>query len=513
MKTQAHWEKIGFHPHHGIACPLFSLRTQKSCGIGEFFDLLLLIDWCKSLGLDVIQLLPLNDSGDDTSPYNAISSCALDPIYLSLFDLPDADPLSSDHTKFALFAELPRLARNEVKREKMQWLFSYFQKNFAATSQTDAYRTFVSEQSGWLKNYCLFKALKDEYGGKHWNQWPQELQAPQEKEFNSRQNGCDFHAYLQFHCFSQLEKVKAYASNQGIFLKGDIPILLSPDSVDVWAHPSLFDLHWSAGAPPDFYNPLGQKWGFPLFNWDEMRKEQFAWWKRRLKVATRLYHLYRIDHVVGFFRIWAIPPDKNPVDGHFVLSDPTLWVPQGREILEMVIDACPLLPIAEDLGTIPKEVRPLLRELGICGTNVVRWHRHWDGDRSYIPYNEYDTFTLTTVSTADADIVPVWWKNFPNEAIPFAHLKKWSYQSELTFEQLFEMLHDAHHTPSYFHINLLQEYLALFPELVSPNLEDERVNVPGTLLPTNWTHRYRPTLEELFTHKKFSDTVRDILKP
>jgi len=511
MRTDAHWKQIGLYPHHGICLPLSALRSRKSCGIGEFLDLLPLIDWCSSLNLDCIQFLPLNDSGDDPSPYNALSSCAIDPVYLSLADLPDKGPLQEELEAFIPFTQTQRIPILEVKRQKSKWLYKYYQRTFSSLSKTSVYQDFV-KQHPWLETYALFKSLKDEYGWKEWKDWPLEYRTPNLKQMSEKRDSIDFQCFLQFHCFNQLSKVRSHAEEKKIFLKGDIPILLSPDSADVWAHPSFFKQDLAAGAPPDFYNPLGQKWGFPLFDWDAMRHSGFTWWKRRLQVVENFFHIYRIDHVVGFFRIWAIPAGKKPTEGFFVPSDSSLWPGQGREILEMMIDASPLLPIAEDLGTIPPFVRPILKELGICSTKVVRWERRWQGDKSYIPYSEYEPFSMTTVSTPDSDTLQLWWKKYPDESIPFAHFKKWTYQPRLSSEQQLEILRDAHHTPSYFHINLLQEYLALFPELVWPDPEDERINIPGTLLPTNWTYRFRPFIEDIITHKPLAEAFHKILK-
>ena len=209
--------------------------------------------------------------------------------------------------------------------------------------------------------------------------------------------------------------------------------------------------------------------------------------KQRLAVAEKLYHIYRIDHVIGFFRIWAIGPSGK---GHFIPTDHSEWQPQGKELLDMMVDNCSLLPIAEDLGMVPPEVGPTLKHLGICGTKVVRWQKIHD---SYIPYNEYEPFSMTTVSTPDMDDLEMWWRKYPNESVLFAEqIKKWRYHPILTAQQRLELLRDAHHTPSYFHINLLQEYLALFPDLVHTNPDEERIDKPGTTLPSNWTYKYGP---------------------
>ncbi len=506
MRTDRHWQKIGLRSHHGISLPLSALRSKKSCGIGEFHDLISLIDWCSAVGFDCIQLLPLTDMGDDTSPYNPVSSCALDPIFLSLADLPGVDPTSLE--VFFPFKELPRVAIREVKHQKIQWLYRYFLETFEPLSHTQAYLDFLKEES-WVLPYALFKAFKDEYGGKFWKEWP-----PEARQFNphiieSKKSSIDFHSFMQYHCYAQLKHARAYAEAVGIFFKGDVPILISPDSADVWAEPHLFNLELEAGAPPDYYNKLGQKWGFPLFNWEMMKGTKFTWWKRRLKAASHLYPIYRIDHVVGFFRIWAIPKEKSAKEGHFVPADHHKWAQHGQEILEMMIDSSPALPMAEDLGVIPDEVYPILKELGICGTKVLRWQKQND---VYIPYCEYEPFSLTTVSTHDMDTVSGWWKKFPDEAIAFAKFKGWSYHPRLSSEQLLEILKDAHHTASYFHINLLQEYLALFPELVSTNVEEERINIPGQILPNNWTYRFKPSLEELLGHEGLTQAIGNILR-
>jgi len=501
VKTDAHWKKIGLHSHHGICLPLFSLRTKKSSGIGEFLDLIPLIHWCKKVQFDCIQLLPLNDSGNDPSPYNALSSCALDPVYLSLAAL-KSDGLED----FIPLTHSQRVLTREVKKQKLKWLRSYFEQE----KNNPEYREFVKENP-WLEIYALFKTLKEEFGGANWTDWPLDYHTPKPSHFETRRSALDFHCFLQFHCFKQMETVRQVATEQSVFIKGDIPILLSPDSADVWAHRALFQMDLAAGSPPDYYNPLGQKWGFPLFDWETMRQTGFTWWKQRLKVAEKLFHIYRIDHVVGFFRIWGIPQRKKPTEGFFVPADRSLWAAQGQELLEMMLDSSSLLPIAEDLGTIPKEVYPVLKELGICGTKVVRWQRRWETDKSYIPYNEYEPFSMTTLSTPDMAPLELWWKKFPAESVPFAEFKHWDYHPILTQKQRLEILRDAHHTTSYFHINLLQEYLALFPELVWPNPEEERINTPGTLLPTNWTYRFRPYLEEIISHEGLAAALKSIL--
>lgn len=500
MNTENHWKKVGKRIHHGICLPLFSLRTQTSCGIGEFLDLIPLIAWCKAQGFDCLQLLPLNDTGSDASPYNPISSCALDPIYLSLRNLPEAGNLSQRFAPFEPLNQAPLLMRQDVKRLKMEWLYLYFEKKFSFFANTENYQLFLLEHS-WVFDYARFKTCKDAFGGRHWKEWPA-LHA-------ENQTAMDFYSFLQYLCFSQLEQVRHVADKHSFFIKGDLPLFLSPDSADVWAHRSLFRLDLVAGAPPDQYNLQGQKWGFALYDWNAMRQGEFSWWKQRLKVLEKLYHIYRIDHVIGLFRVWAIAEEKQAIEGEFIPSEPETWFQQGRKILEMMLSACELLPIAEDLGTIPPKVRVILKELGICGTKVIRWEAK---DQNYIPYSDYEPLSMTTISTPDIDPLPLWWQHFPDEAKAFARFKNWTYHPFLTKEEQAALLQDAHHTASFFHINLLQEYLLLFPELSWPELEVERVNYPGTELPTNWTYRFRPYLEEIVCHDGLSKMIRSFVQ-
>ncbi|HSX38241.1 MAG TPA: 4-alpha-glucanotransferase [Chlamydiales bacterium] len=472
MKTDAHWKKIGQRPHHGICLPLSAIRSHKSCGIGEFLDLLPLIDWCQKIGLDCLQLLPLNDTGDDPSPYNPISSCAIDPIYLSLRDL--KVPLDD---RFQPLNNLPRLRRSEVKQLKLGWLFAFFKEKFSSFQKDPSYSSFLKDAS-WLFEYAKNRSSQDE-------------------------RGIDFHCFLQYLCFSQLKKVREFAESRSFFLVGDIPHLLSPYSIDVSAHPSFFQRDLAAGAPPDPYNAFGQNWGFPLFHWEAMKDDGYTWWKTRLRTIENFYHIYRLDHVVGFFRIWGIQPGKRAAEGSFYPPNRSLWEERGKEILEMMIDASSLLPIAEDLGTIPSEVYSTLRKLGICGTKVLRW-------QPGIPLNQYEPLSLTTVSTPDLEPLALFWQKYPEEASSLCQTKGWTYEQALSPNIARNILKDAHHTSSYFHINLLQEYLFLFPDLRWPNLEEERINVPGTVLATNWTYRFRPTLEEIVNHAALQSTILEI---
>lgn|GEM_PF-114532 len=467
----------------GINLSLASLHSKQSAGIGEFLDLIPLISWCHQVGMGVIQLLPINDSGEDPSPYNPISSCALNPIYLSLHKLPHiSNELKEDLGLLQKLTEGVKIPYSQVAKKKRSWLYSYY-KTFSSSWFTSVEFLSFSSNHPWLLPYAEYKGKQEAL----------------------------FHQFLQFLCFQQMRQVKAYAEAHNILLMGDLPILLSSESIDLFHHPELFYRDLFAGSPPDAFNREGQNWGFPIYNWEAMKAENYSWWKERLHYASYFYDLCRIDHIVGIFRIWAIPKNKTISEGAFFPKDSSLWMKLGEERLTMMSKASSMLLIGEDLGTVPNQVREIMAECGVYGTKVVRWERYWEQGGSFIPFNHYPLLSVTTLSTHDTETVELWWKNHPEEAKAFASFKQWTYNPQFSREQRLELLKDSHHTSSFFHINLLQEYLPLFSELTWPNPEDERINIAERPNPGNWLHRYRPSLEELTSHDNLAITIRDLL--
>ena len=463
MNSERHWAKIGKHPHHGISLPLSALHSKNSCGIGEFYDLLPLFPWLRSVGFDCLQLLPLNDSGDDPSPYNILSSQALNPAYITLSALPNLDRWPDLHKEMEYLqglTKLPQVAYGEVRRRKLQWLASYFKRAVPPPAPIPPYAQFLSERDG---------------------------------------HPPEFYAFVQQLCVQQLSHVKAMADQAGILLIGDLPLLVNSHSVDRWEEPSLFLSGTKVGAPPDIYNTQGQDWGLPAYNIRRLRETHFAWWRRRLATIERFFHIYRIDHVVGLFRLWIIPEGGLPKDGAFVPRDFQEQIEQGREFLEMMLQSTELLPIAEDLGVIPDEVEQILHEMQICGMRILQFYFHQP---------EATPLRLVSLSTHDTPPFALWWRNYPQEATPFAQARGWHYQPQFSNQQRLAVLREAHQAKGIFHINLLQEYLALFPELCHAHIEEERINVPGQLVASNWTYRYRPSIEELVAHKKLTALLR-----
>ncbi len=469
------WQKIGVRQLHGINTPLFSLRSHKSLGVGDFLDLKTLIDWVASIGFNLIQLLPIYDSGWDPSPYHLISANALNPIYLNINWIPEIEK-SPEYQELKNLNIEPRLNYEKVRRLKLALLKRHFQQNpIEKEHQLNA---------PWIDEYA--RIIGDEMGP-------------------------DFFRWLQWLAYSQMKEVKEYASAKGILIKGDLPILVSKESVEVRRHPELFNIDLEAGAPPDMYNIEGQHWGFPLYRYDHLQELFIPYWTERLHAAQELFHMYRIDHVVGLFRLWGIPKGKKPVEGYYVPEERSLWAKQGYTILKASLDHSTMMPIAEDLGIIPDETREVLNELGIPGTKVIRWQRDWKGDLHYIPYANYPQNSMTTVSTHDSNLLAHWWVENREEAIAFCQFRGWAYEDTISKDCLFQILLDSHRTPSLLHINLLQEYFSLFPEFRYDHSFEERINIPGTISPLNWTFRYKPFLEELTEHALLNQTMHTFI--
>lgn len=511
------WERIHIKPHHGLVIPLFSLHSAQSCGIGEFTDLLPIVDWCARLGFDVIQLLPLNDTGLDASPYNALSAFALNPIHLGLSALPYLEqyPFLQEELKI-----IPRRSQHhwvnysQTREAKGRFLKHYYQLTYQTFLEDPSYQDFL-HRATWLKGYAVFKTLKELHHWHCWEMWPLEFQNPTpellqniSEQYADEVNG---HCLLQYLCDQQLQHVKAQATASKILLMGDIPILISRDSTEVWLQRDLFDLTYSAGAPPDIYSEEGQNWGFPLYNWEKIAAHNYEWWTSRLNWASQYYNVYRLDHIIGFFRIWAIPLGGKSKDGHFIPANSATWIDHGQKILLIMLNHCNMLPIGEDLGIVSTEIRSCLAALGICGTKVMRWERDWTNNDDFYPPNLYPLASMTTVSTHDSETLQLWWQNNPADARAFADFKGWCYHPRLSRANHWEILWDSHHSNSLFRINLLQEYLALIPGLTWPNLELERINQPGLELSSNWSYCFKPSVEEIIQNSTLAHLLKTII--
>ena len=309
----------------GTAIPVFSLRTRKDFGVGEFEDLYALVDWASATGQAFIQLLPVNDTTmshtwQDSYPYNANSSFALHPMYLHLPSV----GVSEDEEYCRLRDELnasPSVDYERVNAVKWDYIRRAYAKTFKALSAREDYRVFLAENEGWLIPYAAFCVLRDENGTADFSRWKtlsRYRKGAVAAYVADHQDEVQLHCFVQYHLHRQLKAVRDYAHGKGVCLKGDLPIGVSRTSADAWVSPKLFNLDAQAGAPPDYFSRDGQNWSFPTYNWDEMARDGYAWWKRRLGKMSEYFDAFRIDHILGFFRIWEIPvPFKSGLEGHF----------------------------------------------------------------------------------------------------------------------------------------------------------------------------------------------------
>lgn len=316
----------------GVAVPVFSLRSEASFGVGEFLDLKRLADWGKSVGLKLIQVLPINDTTvtytrADSYPYAAISAFALHPIYLNVAAVASPqnkkllDGLEAERRRLNT---LDALDYETVIKAKLGFLRQIFPSQKSATFGSEEYRKFFTENEHWLVPYAAFSSFRDRFGTADFSRWPEHQTYDAEKIAALRDNDeIAFHFFVQYHLHRQLQEAAAHAHRNGIIVKGDIAIGVSRYSVDVWRDPDLFHTDMQAGAPPDAFAAKGQNWGFPTYNWPRMEADGFAWWKRRFMQMRHYFDAFRIDHVLGFFRIWSIPAHAmEGILGHFAPALP-----------------------------------------------------------------------------------------------------------------------------------------------------------------------------------------------
>ncbi|MBQ3909435.1 MAG: 4-alpha-glucanotransferase [Bacteroidaceae bacterium] len=329
----------------GTVIPVFSLRSEGSFGVGDFGDLKMMIDWCAKTQQRILQILPINDtnmtgSWEDSYPYNSISIYALHPQYMDLRQLPPLkDEARSQHYEQLrqVLNQLPQIDYERMFKAKMDYLRELFAQEGAKVRRTKAYKEFVARNEEWLEPYARFCVKRDSGvecrvdSDESATAIPSgEGTAAANSKLSTLNSKLNFWYYVQFNLDQQMHSAHEHARKQRVILKGDIPIGVNRDGADVMAEPRYFNLNGQAGAPPDAFSEDGQNWGFPTYNWDEMLKDGCQWWARRFRKMQEYFDAYRIDHVLGFFRIWEIPvPYKSGLYGQFQPS-----LPMTREEVE-----------------------------------------------------------------------------------------------------------------------------------------------------------------------------------
>lgn len=320
--TEEHFRyPVGRWKSAGVAIPVFSLRSQEGCGVGEFTDLKKLVDWSCKTGLRVVQILPVNDTVAshtwvDSYPYAAISVHALHPIYANLKSiglLKDKKLQKTIDLEAERLNKLETLDYESVMKLKSKYFKYNFDENIQNILNSKELNDFIRLNENWVIAYAVFSYLRDKFKTVDFTKWGKyakltqqeliKLASPDQPHYGD----IAIHYYIQYHLDKQLKEATAYARERGVVLKGDIPIGIFRNSVDAWMFPELFNMETQAGAPPDDFSVTGQNWGFPTYNWEEMAKDNYAWWRDRMIKMSEYFDVFRIDHILGFFRIWEVP--------------------------------------------------------------------------------------------------------------------------------------------------------------------------------------------------------------
>ncbi len=550
----------------GVLAPLFALRTEDDLGVGDVAALRQFIDWSHAIGFRLVQLLPINETGGDNSPYNAISSRAIEPTTLHLAPGSPEDLSDEAFTEVTAGVDLAALRRGSVKyeivkplkRKLLERAFDTFRKRAAGNAD---FAGFCAQEKSWLPDYTLFRVLMELNAEREtWDAWQPEhstidaarrwFQSLGEEERAQIEKRRAFHDYVQWIAHRQWREVKSYAETQGVALMGDIPFGISYYSADVFVHPERFALDWSGGAPPEpyfkddeFTQKWGQNWGIPLYRWDVMRTHGFDWWRQRVHGVREIFHLFRVDHVLGFYRIYAFPwrPQENaevlPLRWEEMLArtggrhpqfaprDDQSWENgeanrrEGEEYLRVVLEESGANRlVGEDLGTVPDYMRPSLRSLGIAGFKIPQWENSPENNRS-IPGSAYERRSVATFATHDHKPIRALWE---------AAFEGTSDASEQARHDLEKMAEFAGIAPPNESTDYLREfYPAIFAALLRSESwialimitdllgRKERFNVPGTASGSNWTRRLHSTVGKLGhgrVLKRQLALVRDLLE-
>lgn len=544
----------------GILLPAFTPRREGDLGIGDTLALREWIDWAAEHHVGFIQLLPINENGADESPYSAISSAALDPIYLAL-DASEIPGLAEkDLTKAreslggALHAKLVDYpVVRHAKRTLLELAWSRFDS--AETLMIEEFGQFKKDEAEWLDDYCLFRYLMEVHGESlTWDRWPDSCQTPKNaRSFVAKLRKEDaaavdyrlgYFAFVQWLCFRQWRALRTHAELRQVKLMGDVPIGISWHSCDVFFDQDEFHLDWCGGSPPEgmgqsdpFFQQWGQNWGIPLYRWDHMEANGFSWWKKRIKRLITFFDIFRLDHILGFYRIYAFPwsPSRNHEflglshDEAAAINDGRLprWSLRPDDTLEnkaanradgdvrlrAIAEAAGDADIiAEDLGWVPEYVRPHLTDLDIAGFRIPHWDCNEYGHPT--PGNCFPENSFATYSTHDHDPVNGIWRGC------LAVIRQ---HQENPTEQTGNWVNGAHNA-----LRILSEFagipiptqgpwppftegirLRLIKALFASNSRyatlmitelfglDDRINHPGTSGSENWRFRLPWTLEEI----------------
>jgi 4-alpha-glucanotransferase len=484
-----------------ILLPLFSVRCTDDLGRGEILGLRTLAPWMRSMGHQVLQLLPLTESAaGQNSPYSALSVFTIDPLYISASALEGIPPAELQRAR-AQTGGRRTVPGAELRALKLPLLHAAFaaHRTHPGGEERDAFERYAGENRDWLDDYALFRALKDRLGWTGWEQWPAEIKTRRPEAvaaaLHELGDSVAMYRYWQFLAWRQWTTMRRELAAMGVNLSGDLAFLPARDSADVWANQELFLLDRTVGAPPDAFSIKGQRWGLPMPNWPRMRADGLRWWRARARHAAALFDMLRVDHVVGFYRTFSFSADPD-ASGEFFPPDEAHQREQGEEFFTMLKqevgqDAL----IGEDLGTVPLWVRKSLTALGVLGLKVLRWEKKEWGTRKerFIPPAEYPELSVAVTGTHDTETLVEWWRNFrAAERTQLAAALRFPPDLDLKAKELDMRLLDA----------ILTSLFASPSRLTLAPVQDlfgweERINLPGSVSDDNWTYRLPRKIEEL----------------
>lgn len=503
------WKRIGARRRAGVIAPLFSIYSKKSAGIGEIPDLALLSDWCAQTGQSLIQLLPLQDVAFDFCPYDAVSSFALDPMYLRIESLRGI-PKGANRARMQQMREKfptggPRVDYR-IKAEKLAVLWEIFSANRQIISDDENFAAFLKKEKFWIGDYALYKVIRYLNLERPWPEWEEGLRLRKtealERVRAEHAASLQFHQWMQWQLWEQMRAARAAAARRGVLLIGDLPFLVSRNSADVWANQHFFKLHLVAGAPPDYFLAAGQRWGMPPYDWAAIAADDYRYLKEKLRYAQEFYDLYRIDHAIGMFRIWTIrtaePLENAGRYGVFDPPDERIWEEHGSRILSVILANTRMLPCAEDLGVVPACSAPTLRRFGLPGMDIQRWLRDPKNERRILPPEEYRTNSIATLTTHDMYPVIRWWRDLPpGERQEFAaYLALGGGVSAGAGEVVSKALGAVSRSASIFSVQAMQDWFSLgWPDQEARLMQP--TNVPGSFNADNWSWTSPFSLENM----------------
>src|SRR5581483_5995504 len=487
----------------GILIPLFSIRSRNDAGIGDIAALGPMVDLAVAMGNRAILLLPLDETAPGmASPYSALSLFAMDPIYIGIERLPGvaAEGVAEVRARLSGVPLSERVSIRGARLELVEAAFRHFEQRGEARERA-AVEEFAERNRRWLDDYALFRALKERFNFVPWEEWPAELREREPQALDAARRAMARpvarFVYWQYLAHRQWAEARAYANGHGVMLGGDLAFSPARDSAEVWARAELFDLERTVGAPPDAFNPKGQRWGLPAPRWERMRAGGFALLRERVHHARELYDFLRIDHVVGLYRTFSFDADGGG-DGRFSPAQEPEQRAQGETIMRAVLDeADGAIVVAEDLGVIPPFVRASLAALGVPGYKVMRWEKSGlsTPEEAFVPPAEYPELSLATTGTHDTETLAVWWEDASaDERAQMLRMLGRRVDGGSAATVPFTDVHDA----------ILAALYAAPSRLVILPMQDlfgwrDRINLPGTVSPSNWSWRMPVAAEEMGT--------------